>query len=125
MAKLRFSPGAPLSAWITYELANNALLDPPVLKLRLRPLDAFDLMDVAILTGDFKIGRTAAAAAVKAVAEWDLESPEGKPIPLEEDTKEATLTPLLGEQLKGKAPGQLLGIQIVKDARTRENFLKN
>lgn len=124
MAKINYKPTLPLSGWLEYHL-KTAKLEPPVIRLRLRPLDRFDIIDATIDEGDLAVGRTLAAAASKAVIEWDLEDQDGKPIPVNQATKDVHLGELLGEELKDKPVGTLLGIQIVKDARTRENFLKN
>lgn len=124
MAKINYRPAAPLSEWIEYKL-RGAKLEPPVLRLRLRPLDRFDILDATLEDGALRAGRTIAAAAAKAVVEWDLEDQEGKPIPCNEDTKAVHLGELLGEELEDEKPGMLLGIKIVKDARARDTFLKN
>lgn len=124
MAKINFKPTAPLTGWLEYPL-KGTMLEPPVLRLRLRPIDQYDIIDATIADGELRAGRTLAAAAEKAVAEWDLEGQDGKPLEVTDENKEMYLRPILGEQLKDKPAGLLLGIQIVRDARARENFLKN
>jgi hypothetical protein len=113
----------PLSGWIDYPL-ESTMLDPPLLRLRLRPIDTYDVTDNSFTDGELRAGRAIVQTAVQAVAEWDLVE-GGKPIPVTEETKLAFLRPILGEPLLGSEGKLLLGIKIVRDARNRENFLKN
>jgi hypothetical protein len=124
VARLKFKPAAPLSDWIEYRLKTTKL-EPAALRLKLRPLDRFDIIDASLEDGEFRAGRTISAAAAKAVVEWELDDLEGKTIPCNEETKAIHLPELLAEELADKPPGTLLGIQVVKDARNRETFLKN
>jgi hypothetical protein len=112
-----------ISGWIQYRLATE-LLDPPVLRVRLRPIDVFNIADGIASGGGAKMGAATLSAAIEAVAEWDLES-EGVPIPITPENKSAYLRPIIAERLEGRGVGALLGIEILLDARNRDNFLKN
>jgi hypothetical protein len=112
---------AQVSDWRAYELETE-LLDPPVLRVRLRPLDPYDIADAVPLEGHLALGRVVLEGAVAAVVEWDL-AEDGKPIPLEPGTKMAVLRPLMGEKVKGR--DMFLGRAIFEDAQDRENFLGN
>ena len=109
-----------LSRWLEYELETK-LLDPPVIKVRLRPTDAFTLGQ-AKETWQSNT-RMFLEIAIGAVAEWDL-TEDGKPLAMGDgEAKAAVLRPLMSEKLKGK--DSILGVQIVEDSSDRENFLKN
>jgi hypothetical protein len=108
-----------LSAWVEYKLASD-LLDPPVLKVRLRHLDALGLVNPNV-GGSFQSGHFAAANAIEAVGAWDL-CDEGTPIPLTLDNKVLYLRPLLSEVVEGRG---MLGLVILEDCQNRELFLKN
>ena len=109
-----------LTGWIEYALVTT-LLDPPVLKLRLRPLDSFNMITVDPAGASFAFGRFAADNAIEAVAEWDL-CAEGVPIPVTLENKVLYLRPILAEPVEGRG---LLGLAILEDAQNRELFLKN
>lgn len=113
-----------LTGWIEYRLKTD-LLDPPVLRVRLRPLDAFDWRDAMPVNGEHRLGLATLEVAVEAVAEWDL-SQNGQPIPIPADRKKkiATLRPLMAEEVAVRE-GTLLAHAIIADAQNRELFLKN
>lgn len=109
-----------LSGWIEYPLT-TALLDPPVLKLRLRPLDSFNMVTTDPNAAQFAFGRFAADNAIEAVAEWDL-CEDGVAIPVTPENKVLYLRPILAEPVEGRG---LLGLAILEDAQNRELFLRN
>lgn len=115
-----------VSPWITYELETD-LLDPPVLKLRLRPLDGWDQWQLAQVDGQ-ELGRAyhLLAMAITAVVDWDLKD-QDKPLEVTEDNKRAVLREILGEPVKVPEGEKtvMLGWAIVRDAQNRETFLKN
>lgn len=124
MSNVKYRELNPTTDWIDYEL-ESAALDPPVFRCRLRPVTNLNLYDgVAAGGGSPKPGRTIQEVAIEAVADWDL-AVEGTPIPLTPENKRGWLIPIIGEQVKGREPGMLLGICIVQDAQKKENFLKN
>jgi hypothetical protein len=110
-----------LTGWIEYKLESN-ILDPPILKLRLRPLYEFS----KILPEDYgHSGQVIAENVFEVVAEWDL-TDNGERIPLTEDNKVRYLAPLLQEKLKDQSiTRSLLGLAIYEDAQNRALFLKN
>jgi hypothetical protein len=110
-----------LTGWIEYPLI-TALLDPPILKLRLRPMDSFDML-TSTVPGDpsFRFGQFAADNAVAAVAEWDL-TENGVAIPVTPENKVLYLRPILAEMVDGRG---LLGLAILEDSQNRTLFLKN
>ena len=109
-----------LSGWQEYALVTT-LLDPPVLKLRLRPLDSFNMITVDPAGASFAFGRFAADNAIEAVAEWDL-ADNGVPIPVTPENKVLYLRPILAEPVEGRG---LLGLAILEDAQNRELFVKS
>ncbi len=123
MPNVNYKPMEPVSGWFEYRLQSK-MLEPPVLRVRLRPLDRYDITDNTIEEGEFRAGRGLVLSAVQAVVEWDLEE-NGKPIPCNESTKVRYLRPILGEAIEGTEGKDLLGVRIVRDAQDRENFLKN
>lgn len=112
-----------LSAWIEYTLVTT-LIDPPVLRVRLRPTDAFDVADSLVgVSGIPVYGRALLTQALNAIAEVDLVDLEGKPVVLMPENREAALRDLLTEKVDGR--GTMLGIVVVEDSKKRELFLKN
>jgi hypothetical protein len=109
-----------LSGWIEYAL-ETTLLDPPVLKLRLRPLDALSMVTNEPAGVSFAFGRFAADNAAEAVAEWDL-CVDGVPVPVTPENKMLYLRPILAEVVEGRG---LLGLAILEDAQDRKIFIKN
>ena len=106
-----------LSPWVTYEL-EGAPFDPPVVKFRLRPLEAIDLMD----SSKERPGRALAESARSAIAEWDFTDGD-KPVLVTDETKTRYLTSgFLSLVVKG---GSYLAVHIVLDARNKDTFLKN
>ena len=123
MPSVKYRPMEPLSAWMIYELASD-LLDPPTLRLRLRPIDLYSIVDGVAPDGSIRYGSATVEAVIAAVAEWDL-TQEGVPIPCSDLTKAGWLRPLLDQPVRGRKQGELLAVAILHDARNRENFLKN
>jgi len=122
-----------LSPWMTFELETD-LLDPPIFKVRLRPLDGWDQWQAASTPGqEFGKAYHLLAMAIMAVVEWDLKDQEGKPIEVTEENKRGVLREILGEPVKvpEPEPGQekekavMLGWAIVRAAQEKETFLKN
>ncbi len=123
MGNVKYRPLAPLSEWIEYRLVTD-LLDPPVLKLRLKPITFYSLVDSVGEDGTFKYGKATEEAVIGAVAGWDLDH-GGVPIPCTEENKAGWLRPLLAEKVEGGGAGDLLAVAIFRDANDRERFLKN
>ena len=109
-----------LTGWIEYALVTT-LLDPPVLKLRLRPLDSFSMVTTDPAATTFRFGQFAVDNAIEAVAEWDL-ADNGVPIPVTPENKVLYLRPILAEVVEGRG---LLGLAILEDAQDRGLFVKN
>jgi len=121
MSNVKYKKLEQLSGWLEYKLLTDKL-DPPVFKCRLRPVDAFNMMDGIPADGKFKMGRATVEVVIEAVAEWDLME-NGEPIPVTAETKAGYLRPIIAEVVEGR--DTLLGIAIVQDAQNRELFLKN
>jgi hypothetical protein len=112
-----------LSEWLSIELLSNSVIDPPVLKLRLKPINRLESVDFMERTEDrVKYGSYIIGAAMEAVHDWDLAGLDGKPLPLDETNRNSYLKVLLGEQT---ADGILLGYVIYEFASNVGNFLKN
>lgn len=113
---------AQVSDWIEYQLG-TVLLDPPVLRVKLRPMDGFDSMNNAPMDEEiYRTGQFIVENALAAVVEWDV-AEDGKPLPLGPETKLAVLRALLGEPVAGR--GILLGLAIFRDSRDKKAFLGN
>lgn len=111
-----------LSDWLTYEL-ETTYLDPPVLKVRLRP--ACGLVGLNVAQVDAKPSSVVVEMVLDAIVEWDL-TENGAPLPCTEETKRRLvpfLRCLLAEKLKGEP--SLLALALVAYAGNAENFLKN
>lgn len=110
------------SDWIKYELDTKEL-DPPVVSLRLQPIES--ITNVDSWGGDGRImlfSEVVLRKAMTCVAEWDLTT-KGKPLPIEDPKiKERALRRLLGEKLKGQK--ELLGNAIIGYAQNLDNFSK-
>jgi hypothetical protein len=114
----------PLSEWLTFELADNKLIDPPIVKLKLRPITDSDLLD-AVADNKIRPSEIMIMRATDAIQEWDL-SEDGKPIPCTE-TKKIELALFLKLLLTSyvKADDNFFATVIIRHAQTLENFLKN
>ncbi|MCK4648704.1 hypothetical protein KAT51_04185 [bacterium] len=112
----------PLSEWIKFELETD-LIDPPEIELRLAPIYSIDAIDYFDEKGRIVSFRKMVKEGVfECVREWNLKR-GGKEIPLNSETKERHLYPLLGAKLKGKP--QILGLAIWMYATTLDNFVKD
>lgn len=115
------------SEWIKFELDTKEL-DPPVIELRLSPIESITNVDSFDGTGKLKLfSEVVLMKAMACIAEWDIKQ-NGKPLPIEDlKIKERVLRRLLGEHLKGKKDEKrkLLGNAIIEYATNLENFLKN
>ena len=113
-----------LSEWVTFELETDAI-DPPVLRLRMRPVQVMGVFDaIAGGSGPHTYRDYMTSVAVEAVQEWDL-ADAGAPIPPTEENKRLYLVEqgFLGLRVRGEDVA--LGMAIIKYAGTRDNFLKN
>lgn len=119
---VKYRPTAPVTGWLEYHLV-TIMLDPPVFRCRLKPVDMFNLID-GVGPGGFKLGRATIEAVIEAVEEWDL-AVEGAPIPCTDENKAAWLRPIIAEQVADRPDGMLLGVAMLVDARNKDNFLKN
>jgi hypothetical protein len=112
-----------LSEWQSFELLSNSVIDPPVLKLRLKPINRLESVDFLDRTEDrVKYGSYIIGAAMEAVHDWDLTGLDGKPLALDVVNRNSYLKVLLGEQT---TDGKLLGQAIYDYASDVGNFLKN
>lgn len=116
------------SEWIKFELDTKEI-DPPVIELRLSPIESITNIDSFDRTGKFKVfSEVVLMKAMACIAEWDIQQ-NGKPLPIEDlEIKERVLRRLLGERLKKKKEDEqakLLGNAIIEYSTNFENFLKN
>jgi len=123
MAEIKIKGYMPRSEWVEYELDTD-LLDPAVLRVRLKPIDGFMVADELGINGELKrIGEGVVRLAMAAVVEWDL-TKEGEAIEVTEENKALYLRPLLTAVVKNRMD-MMLGVALVMDAQNRERFLKN
>jgi len=122
-----FKERKALSDWIKFELETKEL-DPPVVELRLSPIESITNVDSFDGTGKLKLfSEVVLMKAMSCVVEWDIKQNE-KLLPIEDlEIKERVLRRLLGEHLKGKKDEKrkLLGNAIIEYSTNLENFLKN
>lgn len=122
-----FKERKALSEWIKFELDTKEL-DPPVIELRLSPIESITNVDSFDGSGKIKpFSELIVAKAMQCVAEWDIEQ-KGKLLPIEDlEIKERVLRRLLGEKLKEKKGDEIkrLGTAILEYSTNLENFLKN
>jgi len=108
----------PFSEWVRFEFEDNKLLDPPEIKLKMSPIYAFDTLDYIFSEGRANITNS----ILECIQEWNLEK-GGKKIPLDKETKQRHLRPLLSAKLKGEAT--MLGWKVYLYAINLDNFVKN
>jgi hypothetical protein len=133
-----------LTDWITYELQpTDLIIGEPKIAFRLRFLDKIDVTD-AVSRRDWNYIQAVRDMAMTAVAEWDLTAPGGKPIPVNDETKQRYLFRLLAEPLIAteeqralaaerskvagvdiEPTGTSLAAAVARDAQKRSLFLKN
>lgn len=118
-----FKERKAVSEWIKFELETKEI-DPPVIELRLSPVDSITNLDSFGGDGQPRLfSEIVVRKAMVCVAEWDLKQ-KGKPLPIEDlEIKERVLRRLLGEKLKGEK--KLLGNAIIEYSSNLDNFLKN
>ncbi len=110
-----------MSEWLEFHLDSKGLLDPPVFRVRVRPISLMTTYDV-------KEARTSTMlkeAIVEAIRDWEF-TENGKPVPCTEEAKKdlrETLEAILGAQVEGR-PGVLVGTEILGYAGDMANFLK-
>jgi len=107
-----------LSEWLTYEL-ETTILDPPILKIKVRPINAMATTDVGI--ENLKFGAVMIEMVIDAVQEWDI-ADEGNPILCNDEMKRLHLPFLLSQKIKGK--DTLLGIEVLRYAGDIEHFIR-
>ena len=110
-----------LSDWLTYELETDAL-EPPILKVRVKPIYGIDAVDYAVEGEKMKLSTFIFNSVIEAVQEWDL-TENGTPIPVTYENKLACLGRRLSDRIKDSRI--LLGMEIFIFAADQENFLKN
>ena len=118
-----FKEREAISDWQKFELDTKEL-DPPVIKVKLKPIESITNVDSFDKAGKFKLfSEIVLMKAMACVVEWDLKQ-KGKPLPIDDlAIKERVLRRLLGEKLKGSK--KLLGNSIIEFSTNLENFLKN
>jgi hypothetical protein len=118
-----------LSDWLTFELASDRLLSPPIFKVRVKPISGLSPLDATIGPNpqDIRLSSIIIDAVLDAIVEWDLAS-EGVPILPTPENKRAHrnyLTQLFSEKVKdAETPYGLLGLELFTYAQSIENFLK-
>lgn len=125
----------PMTGWISLHLAAPAVIDPPLLRVRLRPLTAIDLMD----SYSERLSQITLGSALAAIAEWDL-TDGGKPLPCTDEAKrvhldflrvllstrvERRIGPSGSEEAPAVASPRFVATEIQIIAREPESFLKN
>ena len=113
-----------LSEWLTYEfdsayLDPRIILDPPILKLRVRPINVMVLSDIE--PKELKQSSMTFEMAVDAIQEWDL-ADEGTPIPCDEKNKRFHLPILLNQKIKDK--NTFLWIELMNYAGDLGHFVR-
>lgn len=118
-----FKERKAISEWIKFELDTKEL-DPPVIELRLSPIESITAVDGFDQDGGVRpFSEIMLGIAMDCVQEWDVKQ-KGKLLPIEDpQIKKAVLKRLLGEKLKGKT--KFLGTAIAEYAKDLDNFVKN
>ena len=111
------------SDWLEFELETD-LIEPPVLKLKVTPLNRIYSLDGYIEMGN-KLKKTTTtqlllSLILDVVQDWDL-TLKGKPIPVTDENKRNCLVPLFGEKVKGKE-ATLLGFELFNYVINLDNF---
>jgi hypothetical protein len=109
-----------LSGWLTFEL-DTKILDPPAIRLRVKPIKSFEGILTAIKTGLASVIKLQYELVFECVQQWDL-TQDGAPIPVNSETKRKYLSFLLGEKTKA---GIFLYIEISVYACEIQNFYEN
>jgi hypothetical protein len=113
-----------LSEWLTYEfdpgyMDPRLILDPPIFKVRVRPINAMVLSDIE--PKELKQSSMTFEMVVDAVQEWDL-TDEGTPIPCTEENKRLHLPILINQKIKEK--NTFLWIELMNYAGDLGNFIR-
>ncbi len=118
-----FKEREAVSDWQEFKLDTKEL-DPPVIKLKLKPIESITNVDSFNGAGEFKpFSEIVLMKAMACIVEWDLRA-KGEPLPIDDFAiKERVLRRLLGEKLKGSK--KLLGNAIIEFSTNLDNFLKN
>lgn len=118
----------PTTDWIEFRLQTR-LLDPPVLRVKLRPVSPMDSVDL-YADGARKLSDLALGQAINAIVAWDL-SRDGVEIVCSDATKSELdfyLRILLAQPLEAvgaEDEPKYLGLDILRIAGDTETFLKN
>lgn len=107
-----------LSEWLEYEL-DSTVLDPPILKLRVKPINGMVGSDVP--DENMKLSAVLIEMVIDAIQEWDI-ADAGESIPCTDKNKRLHLPFLLGRRIKGK--DRMLGFEILDYAGDVENFIR-
>jgi hypothetical protein len=113
----------PESGWLEFKLIADALLQPPVLRCKLRP--SSDLENVDLYSeGVLKPSEGTVRRALAAIIAWDLTDGD-KPVPCTAEEKALryqSFRLLMAQVTEG---GSYLGSEILTAAKNLENFLGN
>jgi hypothetical protein len=125
MAEIRLIE--PTTGEIEYHIKTD-LLNPPILKVKLRPITHLDTVDT-YADGVRSISGLGLGRALAAIAEWDL-TLDGKPLPCTDEVKakyRPWLNLLLAQHLEESTDDYpvWLASAIVKVAQDEKSFLKN
>ena len=113
----------PESGWMEFKLGPNALLQPPVLRCKLRP--SSDLENVDLYSeGVLKPSEGTVHRALAAIVAWDLTEGD-KPVPCTAEEKEVRYQPFRLLMAQVTDGGSFLGTEILTAAKDIKNFLKN
>jgi len=89
-------------AWIEYALETK-LVDPPVLKLRLKYMSPYEVMPTAKETEKIYDPKFLLELAAKAILDWDLTDEFGKKIPVE---KAVDILKVIGGEAASRKKGE-------------------
>ena len=111
-----------LSEWLEFKLETK-LINPPIIKLKVSPIYSIAAVDHVDEKGEVKsLTKLIVDEVLAATKEWDL-TLDGKPVPVDDESKRRCLLPLLGIKIKRKE--SLLGLALFTYASNLENFVKN
>jgi hypothetical protein len=114
----------PVSDWLEFDL-NTQLVEPPVVRLRLRPVTGVSAVDI-YAEGGRKLSDYVLGQAIEAIAEWDL-TRDGVAVPCTAEAKREMdfhLRLLLAQPMRDGS-GDFLELRVVEHAAKAENYLKN
>jgi hypothetical protein len=107
---------------------DTKIIDPPILKLKLKPLDFLTMVDIVTKEKTMpKYSRVLIEEVMDCIVDWELAKKDGEKIPVTDENKRLYLSRLLQEPtISETGEYETMLIYAIRNfAEKTENFLKN